>query len=71
MDGLARDPDKFVNPHNSDTGETVLHLLAKEGKVDILRNLLEDPRVEDQITKAILKQDKLVRSVKAMSRHNR
>ncbi len=33
VDGLARDPDKFVNPHNADTGETILHLLAKEGKV--------------------------------------
>ena len=32
MDGLARSPDKFTRPHNADTGETILHLLAKEGK---------------------------------------
>ena len=37
MDSLARDPVQLVTPHNSDTGETVLHLLAKEGKIDILQ----------------------------------
>ena len=29
MDGLARDPDRLTTPHNTDTGETILHLLAK------------------------------------------
>ncbi len=60
MDGLARDPDRFVNPHNLDTGETILHLLAKEGKIEILRNLLQDKRVEEKLANVILKQDKLV-----------
>ena len=59
MDGLARDPNKFTNPHNADTGETILHLLAKEGKVEILENLLEDSRVENELVKAVLQQDKL------------
>lgn len=59
MDGLAKDPDKFTNPHNADTGETILHLLAKEGKVEIVQNLLEDTRVEKELVEALLKQDKL------------
>ena len=59
MDGLARDPDKYTTPHNSDTGETILHLLAKEGKIEILENLLDDARVEAELVKALLKQDKL------------
>ncbi len=50
MDGLARDPNKFITPHNADTGETILHLLAKEGKVEILQNLLDDNRVEKELT---------------------
>ncbi len=40
-DSLARDPERFSRPHNADTGETILHLLAKEGKVEILENVLE------------------------------
>jgi len=37
----------------------VLHLLAKEGKAEILRNLLDDSRVEDRLVGAVLAQDKL------------
>ena len=59
MDGLAREPEKLITPHNPDTGETILHLLAKEGKTEILRNLLDDPRVEKDLVKSLLKQDKL------------
>ena len=29
MDGLAREPERLTTPHNTDTGETILHLLAK------------------------------------------
>lgn len=56
MDSLARDPDKFITPHNADTGETILHLLAKEGKMEILQNLLDDSRVEKDLVRALLKQ---------------
>ena len=56
MDSLARDPNKFITPHNADTGETILHLLAKEGKMEILQNLLEDSRVERDLVRALLKQ---------------
>jgi hypothetical protein len=56
MDSLARDPDKFIRPHNADTGETILHLLAKEGKMEILHNLLEDARVEKDLVRALLQQ---------------
>ena len=51
VDSLAKDPDKFIIPHNNDTGETILHLLAKEGKVEILRNLFDDARVEQNLPK--------------------
>ena len=51
VDSLARDPDRFIIPHNNDTGETILHLLAKEGKVEILRNLFDDIRVEQNLPK--------------------
>ena len=57
MDSLARDPNKFITPHNADTGETILHLLAKEGKMEILQNLLEDSRVERDLVRALLKQE--------------
>jgi hypothetical protein len=59
MDTLASSPGKFVTPHNADTGETILHLLAKEGKVEILGNLLDDARVEKELVTALLQQDKL------------
>jgi hypothetical protein len=58
MDSLARDPNKFITPHNADTGETILHLLAKEGKMEILHNLLEDSRVEKDLVRALLQQVK-------------
>ena len=29
MDSLAREPERLTTPHNTDTGETILHLLAK------------------------------------------
>ena len=60
MDSLARDPNKFITPHNADTGETILHLLAKEGKMEILHNLLEDSRVEKDLVRALLQQVKTV-----------
>jgi hypothetical protein len=56
MNSLAKDPDKFITPHNGDTGETILHLLAKEGKMEILHNLLEDSRVEKDLVRALLQQ---------------
>ncbi len=56
MDTLASNPGKFVTPHNADTGETILHLLAKEGKVEILQNLLDDHRVEKELVAALLQQ---------------
>ena len=59
MDGLASNPGKFTTPHNTDTGETIVHLLAKEGKVEILQNLLDDPRMERDLVAALLQQDKL------------
>jgi hypothetical protein len=59
MDGLARDPDRLTTPHNTDTGETILHLLAKEGKTEILQNLIQDTRVENELIEALLKQDRL------------
>ena len=30
MDSLAREPERLTTPHNTDTGETILHSLAKE-----------------------------------------
>ena len=59
MDSLAKEPEKLITPHNTDTGETILHLLAKEGKAEILGNLLDDPRMEKELVKSLLKQDKL------------
>lgn len=59
MDFLASNPDKFTTPHNADTGETIVHLLAKEGKVEILQSLLDDPRMERDLVAALLQQDKL------------
>ena len=56
MDGLASNPGKFTTPHNTDTGETIVHLLAKEGKVEILQNLLDDPRMERDLVAALLQQ---------------
>lgn len=59
MDALAKDPEQFSRPHNPDTGETILHLLAKEGKVEILESLLHDGRLEGDIVRGLLFQDRL------------
>ncbi|TRY73782.1 hypothetical protein TCAL_16897 [Tigriopus californicus] len=59
MDGLAKDPNRYFTPHTPDTGETILHLLAKEGKLEIIQNLLVDTRVESQLVRALLLPDKL------------
>jgi hypothetical protein len=59
MDSLARDPERFSRPHNADTGETILHLLAKEGKVEILESLLHDGRMERDVVRGLLFQDRL------------
>ena len=36
MDNLAKDPERFTQPQDVNTGETTLHILAKEGKVEII-----------------------------------
>ena len=59
MDNLARDPERFTQPQDVNTGETTLHILAKEGKVEIIESLLNDVRMEDYMVSGLLKQDKL------------
>ena len=49
MDALANNPERFTKPEIEDTGETRLHLLAREGKVEILESLLKDPRIRDDL----------------------
>ena len=49
-------PETYPPTIDPDTGETILHLLAKEGKMEILHNLLEDSRVEKDLVRALLKQ---------------
>jgi len=59
MDNLARDPERFSQPQDDNTGETTLHILSKEGKVEIIETLLNDERMEDHMVSALLVQDKL------------
>ena len=49
MDNLARDPERFSQPQDDNTGETTLHILSKEGKVEIIETLLNDERMEDHM----------------------
>ena len=48
MEELAENPQRFTEPFNKDNGETYLHFLAKEGKLEILQRLLEDPQQQQQ-----------------------
>ena len=52
MDNLARDPERFSQPQDDNTGETTLHILSKEGKVEIIETLLNDERMEDHMVSA-------------------
>ena len=57
MDNLARDPERFSQPQDDNTGETTLHILSKEGKVEIIETLLNDERMEDHIVSEVLTND--------------
>lgn len=59
MDGLAQDPQRFFRAQNADTDETILHLFAKEGKVEILKSFVEDDRLGNDIVNGLLHPDKL------------
>ncbi len=59
MDRLAQESEVFSRAHNADTGETILHLLAKEGKVEILEGLLHDDRMASDVVNGLLCPDKL------------
>ena len=37
-------PEKLVEPYNLDTEETVLHFLAREGKLDVIKELIKVSR---------------------------
>ena len=39
-------------PQDDNTGETTLHILSKEGKVEIIETLLNDERMEDHMVRA-------------------
>ena len=53
MDNLARDPERFSQPQDDNTGETTLHILSKEGKVEIIETLLNDERMEDHMVSTV------------------
>ena len=57
MDNLARDPERFSQPQDDNTGETTLHILSKEGKVEIIETLLNDERMEDHMVSEVLTND--------------
>ena len=57
MDNLARDPERFSQPQDDNTGETTLHILSKEGKVEIIETLLNDERMEDHMVSEGLTND--------------
>ena len=59
MDALANNPERFTTAEIEDTGETRLHLLAREGKVEILESLLKDTRIEEDLVRGLLFPDKL------------
>ena len=62
---MDREPDRLIKPHSEDnelgTGETVVHLLAREGSVETLRKILnvdEKPRIpKPEIVRALLLTD--------------
>ena len=51
-------PDMIVEPYNIDTEENVLHFLAREGKLDVLKELCSDGRNIVHIIKALKTRDK-------------
>ena len=77
IDSFDETPEKLKEPYfdgELDTGETLIHLLAKEGCTELLQKLLdlnERPKIEkSKLVEALLMQDKagwtpLMSSVKA------
>lgn len=59
VDGLASNLEQFAQPHNIDTKETILHLLSKEGKLEILQSILQDERMQQNIAEGLLVPDEL------------
>ena len=59
MDALANNPERFSQAEIADTGETRLHLLAREGKVEIFESLLKDDRIHKELVRGLLFPDKL------------
>ena len=65
IEELDQEPDKLTKPHFEDnelgTGETIVHLLAREGCVETLRSILnvhEKPRIQQsEVVKALLMLD--------------
>ena len=58
-DALANNPEIFSQAEIADTGETRLHLLAREGKVEIFESLLKDDRIHKELVRGLLFPDKL------------
>ena len=48
-----------LSEKDENTGETALHILAKEGKVGILKHLLKNEEISDDIVRLLLSPDHL------------
>lgn len=53
-----QEPQKIAEPYNTDTEENVLHFLAREGKLDVLRDLCLEHRTGKTIYQALTARDK-------------
>ena len=63
IDGLLKEPEKFAQPYpkssgeKNETEETILHFIAKEGKVEIMRDTLrkiQNAGMEKHMVEALL-----------------
>ena len=48
-----------LSEKDENTGETILHVLAKEGKVGIIKHLLKNDKISDDIVRLLLSPDYL------------
>ena len=59
LDDMANNKERFSQVEIADTGETRLHFLAREGKVEILESYLKDERITEVLVRGLLFPDKL------------
>ena len=58
LQNWSEHPEMIIEPYNVNTEENVMHFLAREGKFDVLRDLVREHKTSDYIYQALKSKDK-------------